>query len=434
MSTPGQEPQESTRDDAPSPAASSSGSTAASNSDTLWAKAILERGFATREEVADCLREARRDLSKPRPLVQVMMARQVVTISQLRRIRADQDGERAAAASRGVPGYQLLKKLGAGAMAVVYLAKQVSLDRFVAIKFIAKKHLADPSFVERFYKEGRAAAKLNHPHIVGAYDVGQSGEQHYFVMEYVDGDTVFDRMTAKRRLPETEALQIIRQVALALDHAHERGFVHRDIKPKNLMINSSGVVKLADLGLARAMGDMEAAAAEIGKAFGTPYYISPEQIRGLPDIGPPADIYGLGATLYHMLTGKVPFEGRNPNEVMQKHLRDALVPPDHIVPTISNGCAEIVEMMMAKSSRDRYQTAKELLEDVDLVLKGDPPHYAKKPLDVGSLAEVASEVSAEPTRGADGAQSYVPSLNAGMLIGLLVSLISNGVLLFLLLS
>ena len=157
-----------------------------------------------------------------------------------------------------------------------------------------------------------------------AHDVqgqGQAGEQHYFIMEYVDGDTVLDRMQAKKRLPEKEALAIIRQVALALEHAHERGFVHRDIKPKNLMVTSTGVVKLADLGLARAMGDQEAAAAETGKAFGTPYYISPEQIRGLPDIGPPADIYGLGATLYHMLTGKVPFEGKNPNEVMQRHSR-----------------------------------------------------------------------------------------------------------------
>jgi serine/threonine-protein kinase len=401
----------------------------------MWARAVIERGLATREEVAECVKAARADPSKPLALVQVLMDRQLVTMSQLRRIKSDNEGERSAAANRGVPGYQLVRKLGAGAMAVVYLARQVSLDRMVAIKFIAKKHLSDPMFVERFYKEGRAAAKLNHPHIVGAYDVGQAGEQHYFIMEYVDGDTVFDRMQAKKRLPEHEALAIIRQVALALEHAHERGFVHRDIKPKNLMITATGVVKLADLGLARAMGDQEAAAAETGKAFGTPYYISPEQIRGLADIGPPADLYGLGATFYHMLTGKVPFEGKNPNEVMQRHLKDPLVPPDHLVPSISNGCAEIVEMMMTKSTRDRYQSAKELIEDIDLVMRGEAPHHARKPLDVGSLAAAADDA---PTHqelrhaGPPGPLSHPISL--AVAIGFVLSVLVNGLLLYLLLS
>ena len=433
MTEPGpQQPHPSTN-----PAASAAGASgsAAGNADTMWARAVIDRGLATREEVAECLKTARADPAKPLALVQVLMAKQLVTMSQLRRIKADTEGERAAAANRGVPGYQLMRKLGAGAMAVVYLARQVSLDRMVAIKFIAKKHLSDPIFVERFYKEGRAAAKLNHPHIVGAYDVGQAGEQHYFIMEYVDGDTVFDRMQAKKRLPEKEALAIIRQVALALEHAHERGFVHRDIKPKNLMITSTGVVKLADLGLARAMGDQEAAAAETGKAFGTPYYISPEQIRGLAEIGPPADIYGLGATLYHMLTGKVPFEGKNPNEVMQRHLKDALVPPDHLVPTISNGCAEVVEMMMAKPARDRYQSAKELIEDIDLVMKGEAPHHARKPLDVGSLAAVADEAPATAElRHAGPPSAFANPVTLGIAIGLGASVLVNGLLLYLLLS
>lgn len=399
----------------------------------MWAKAIIDRGLATKDEVLECLRAARADPNKPQALVQVLMARQLVTLSQLRRIKADSEGERATAASRGVPGYQVLRKLGAGAMAVVYLARQVSLDRLVAIKFIAKKHLSDPNFVERFYKEGRAAAQLNHPHIVGAYDVGQAGEQHYFIMEYIDGDTVHDRMHAKKRIPEQEALGIVRQVALALEHAHERGFVHRDIKPKNLMITSSGVVKLADLGLARAMGDQETAAAEAGKAFGTPYYISPEQIRGMAEIGPPADIYGLGATLYHMLTGRVPFEGKHPTEVMQRHLKDPLVPPDHLVPSVSNGCAEMVEMMMAKSPRDRYQSARQLIEDIDLVLRGEPPHHAHRPVDMGTLVTEPDAGGAELRRAGPPGLLGSP-VNMGLVLAAAISVIINVVLALVLLS
>jgi serine/threonine-protein kinase len=196
-------------------------------------------------------------------------------------------------------------------------------------------------------------------------------------MEYVDGDTVHDRILAARRMPEREALQITKQVAKALRHAHEKGFIHRDIKPKNIMISKSGVAKLADLGLARAVSDREAAEAEAGKAFGTPYYISPEQAKGLPDVTPAADIYGLGATFYHMLTGRVPFEGKNPAEVMRKHLNESLTPPDHLVPELSHASALIVEMMMAKDPRDRYQNASQLLEDLDAALEGRDPVHAR---------------------------------------------------------
>jgi serine/threonine-protein kinase len=280
-------------------------------------------------------------------------------------------------------------------MATVFLAQQESLDRPVAIKVLPKKFSENEEFLERFYKEGRAAAKLNDANIVQAYDVGQSGEYHYFVMEYVDGDTVYEQIVEKKKLSEQEAIPIIRQVALALKHAHKVGFVHRDIKPKNIMIAKNGDVKLADLGLARALDDVEAAEAEAGRAYGTPYYISPEQIRGKKEITAAADIYGLGATLYHMVTGKVPFTGKNPSDVMHRHLKQELVPPDHLNASLSPGFSQIIEMMMAKDVSQRYQNASDLLEDLDTVAAGGSPQFAQPTLDFAKLAQVAKEVPAQ---------------------------------------
>lgn len=279
-------------------------------------KIVVDRGLAAQEEVEAC-----REVQKKNPasaLADLLVERHFVTRNQLQRLRQEFEAERT---QQRIPGYKLIRKLGAGAMATVYLARQLSLDRLVAIKVLPRRFSNDPKFIERFYKEGRAAARLNDQHVVQAYDVGQAGESHYFVMEFVDGETVYDRLVKNRRFPEAEAIGIVRQVAKALKHAHAQGFIHRDIKPKNIMINKAGVVKLADLGLARAVTDTEAAEAEAGKAYGTPYYISPEQVRGQVEIGPPSDLYGLGATFYHMVTGKLPFEGRNPSEVMHKHLK-----------------------------------------------------------------------------------------------------------------
>ena len=383
---------------APSPSAGTSpgeGSRAGSSLDTVFGRLVVDRGLMSPEELQQCAEEVRTAAVRgtPRTLEDVLVDREFVTRKQAQRLRGDLEADRS---SQRIPGYKIIRKLGAGAMATVFLGRQLSLDRLVAIKVLPKKFSADPKFIERFYKEGRAAAKLNDPNIVGAYDVGQAGEHHYFVMEFVDGDTVYDRIVARKRVPEREALGIIRQVAAALQHAHEMGFVHRDIKPKNIMMTTSGTAKLADLGLARGISDKEAAEAESGRAFGTPYYIAPEQIRGAVDIGPPADIYGLGATFYHMVTGKVPFEGTTPSQVMHKHLKAPLVPPDHLNPQISAGVALIIETMLKKDARDRYQNAKQLLRDLDLVLAGQDPEFAKPHVDLSTIATAVNGASAQP--------------------------------------
>jgi eukaryotic-like serine/threonine-protein kinase len=240
------------------------------NVDTLVGKLVVDQGLATSEEVQHCLEKAKalREENNSASLVQLLVDNEYVTKRQIARLRQIIEAERS---GQKIPGYKILGKLGAGAMATVFKAKQLSLDREVAIKVLPRKFTQNPQFIERFYAEGRAAAQLNHPNIVQAYDVGKAGEYHFFVMEYVDGRTVYDDITKHKRYSEAEAIDIVMQTAEALQHAHERGLIHRDVKPKNIMINREGVAKLADMGLARAISDKEAAEAEAGKAFGTPY-------------------------------------------------------------------------------------------------------------------------------------------------------------------
>ncbi len=355
--------------------------------DTLLGKVVIEQGFCTRDELNDCvaLQTELERQNNQRSLADILVANGYVTQTQINRARAAAEEQRGMAQ---IPGYQILSKLGAGAMATVFKARQLSLDRMVAIKVLPKRMSDNKEFVDRFYQEGRAAAKLNHPNIVGAFDVGEANGYHYFVMEYVEGQTVFDQLDAGKPYPEKEALDIIIQVCKALVHAHENGLIHRDVKPKNIMITPGGIAKLADMGLAREKDDQAAAMAEAGKAYGTPYYISPEQIRGEMNIDFRADIYSLGATFYHMLTGRVPFEAPSPAAVMHKHLKEELVPPDHIVTTLSAGVSEIIEVAMAKDPKRRYGSTKDMLSDLEAVARGEPPALARKAYDLTSLADL----------------------------------------------
>jgi len=418
--------------------------------ETLIGRAAVERGLATRDQVLSAFEVIKQYPREERAarFVEVFVSRAVLTAEQIEMLRGwvseDEDPSAKSGSSMAaprvssaemIPGYRIERKLGAGAMGTVVLARQLSLDRLVAIKLLPSKFAKDAQYIDRFYKEGKAAARLNDPNIVAAYDVGQApGGEYFFVMEFIDGDTVFDRIQAKRRIPEREAVHIAKQAASALRHAHAKGFIHRDVKPKNLMINKSGVVKLADLGLARAGDDSAAASEEKGKIFGTPYYISPEQIRAR-DVSPATDIYGLGATVYHMVTGRVPFDGTNPKEVMQRHLRDALVPPDQLVPELSNGLSMIIEMMMAKDPRERYASAEDLIEDLEKVAAGESPVHARPKLDA-PLAAIDSLGGAGEAVVASAPQAQSPwstTMGIVVLAVLGVSVAANAVLLLLVL-
>ncbi|MGE3181313.1 MAG: serine/threonine-protein kinase [Phycisphaerae bacterium] len=361
-----------------------------SSEDTQLCRAALERQYVTEQELqtASDHRSQLVNNGRPRPLGDILVDLGFLTRTQLGRLQGgnDESGNRPA---QQIPGYQLQKKVGAGAMAVVYRAKQISLDRTVAVKVLPKRLSQNPEFVQRFYREGRAAAKLNHNNIVQAIDVGEAGGFHYFVMEFVEGCTVYDELAGGNIYGEVEAINIIRQIAEALQHAHERGFIHRDVKPKNIMLTPERVAKLADMGLARETTDLEAAMAEAGRAYGTPYYISPEQIRGEVDIDHRADLYSLGGTFYHMVTGRVPFEGPTPAAVMHKHLKEEVTPPDHLNTKLTAGCGAMIEKLMAKSRDQRYSSATDLLVDLKLLSEGKAPKYASQKLDSDAMATLS---------------------------------------------
>lgn len=367
------------------------------NLDSTVGRLVVEKGLASKQDVDRLMDNLKLGSSltgtdagasggdeKQKSLAHLLVAEGLVTQKQIERLKPELEERKAGAQ---IPGYQIIKQLGAGAMARVYLAKQISLDRMVAIKVLPQKFTNNADFVARFYAEGKAAAKLNHPNIVQAIDVGHSGEFHYFVMEFVDGRTVFEDITEKGPYSEKDAVRIAIETARALDHSHKQGFIHRDVKPKNIMMSDGDDrAKLADMGLARAVSDREAAEAEAGKAYGTPYYISPEQIRGEIDVDARADLYSLGATLYHMVTGQVPFDGANPSTVMHKHLKNDLIPPDHLNKDLSSGISEVIEVCMAKDRSKRYSSAADLLEDLQSIQRGEAPMQARKVFDVGALA------------------------------------------------
>ncbi len=364
----------------------------AGEDESQFGRKLLDSRFITPEELTRC-REQQKELSKNGEQVtlqDVLMSEGFVTRSQIDRIDQSMDDDSMCRPAQQIPGFQIMSKLGQGAMATVYKARQLSLDRIVAIKVLPRRLSENQEFVDRFYREGRAAARLNHPNIVQAIDVGESGGYHYFVMEYISGKTVYDELQEVKVMNEHDAVTVTLQTARALEHAHARGFIHRDVKPKNVMINEEQEVKLADMGLAREISDYKTAQSEAGRAYGTPYYISPEQIRGEINIDFRADIYSLGATFYHMVTGKVPFEGATPSAVMHKHLKEELVPPDHMNTDLSAGVAEVIEAMLAKKRDDRYASTKDMITDLESLLEGGPPFQARKKLDPNVLENIAS--------------------------------------------
>ncbi len=276
-----------------------------------------------------------------------------------------------------IPGYRILKKIGQGGMGAVYLAQQTSMDRLVARKVLPKSLAKQKEFKERFFREARAAGKLNHPNIVTAIDAQEAAGYCYIAMEYVKGRTVSSMLHQRGSLSEGEALSIGHQIASALAHAWEAGIVHRDVKPENFLCTKEGVAKLCDLGIAKAPSD--AGLTQDGTALGTPRYIAPEQARGLETVDYRADIYSLGASLYHMLSGVPPFDGPTGPAIMLKHVNESLPSLKKRAPHVSRGTVQVVERMLAKDPAKRYQKPDDLLADLNAVREGKAPPTAGSP-------------------------------------------------------
>jgi serine/threonine-protein kinase len=277
--------------------------------------------------------------------------------------------------------YELLEEIGRGGMGVVYKARQKSLDRIVAVKMINTLS-ASREQVERFQSEAKAAAGINHPHVVHIHEVGELYGQHYFAMEYVSGTTLAKRID-QERLGFKEAVELVHRVALAVHHLHQHGVVHRDLKPSNILLDASGQPKVTDFGLAKVStpGTRDVAA---GAIAGTPAYMSPEQAAGKGDaVGPLSDVYSLGAILYELLTRQKPFPGENPLDVLLQVREREPALPRQVNSRLPQELELIAMKCLKKSPQERYASAAALADDLDRYLKGEtveatPPNLVQR--------------------------------------------------------
>ena len=335
--------------------------------------------------------------------------------------------------------YQVLRRLGRGAMAEVYLAEQQSLARQVALKVLSPQLAGDPDYVERFRHEARSAARLVHASIVQVYEVGHDNGHHFIAQEYVPGQTVGDLIHRQGQLKPAQVLDILRQVAAALCKAAEHSIVHRDIKPENLMLARNGEVKVADFGLAR-VGDDESGRTQAGVTMGTPLYMSPEQIEGRA-VDSRSDIYSLGVAAYHMLAGRPPFEGDTPLSVAVQHLNNPPEPLSEAASGVPVAMVELVERMMSKSPDARFATPADLLRELrSLARRAADEGWAEGPENwsMGDLAAV-SETQLAATEQLDklmkksralspagwGRRPLVLFIAAGLMVGALLALASR---------
>ena len=267
--------------------------------------------------------------------------------------------------------YRLVKSLGSGGMADVYLAHDDILDRDVALKVMSNRYASDEEFVERFKREAQSAAALSHPNIVSIFDRGESEDGTYYIaMEYLPGGTLKNRIVKRGALPARTAAAVALQMAEALRAAHERDVIHRDIKPHNILITGLGDVKVTDFGIARAAAS--STMTRTGHILGTAHYISPEQAMGEP-VGPASDLYSLGVVLYEMLTGELPFDAETPLGIAMKHVNGHLRQPKELNPAVPDGINAITLRLLAKNPEDRYSSDAELIEDLERVCAGLDP-------------------------------------------------------------
>jgi len=297
---------------------------------------------------------------------------------------------------RTLGDFQLIRRIGQGGMGQVYLARQISLKRQVAVKILRTDLAANITALKRFQHEAEAVARITHANIVQVYAIGESDGLNYMALEYVEGRNLRDYIHRKGPPEVPLAVNIMRQVASALQRASELGFVHRDIKPENILLTRKGEVKVADFGLSRCFAaDQPLNITQSGVTMGTPLYMSPEQVQG-HNVGPRSDIYSFGVTCYHMFAGEPPFRGQTPFEVALQHVQSEATPLQQVRPDLPPDLCAIVHKMMAKKPEERYQTAREILRDLMRMKEGLTTSAVQT-----ALAQSGGSGSAFPLRSSD---------------------------------
>jgi serine/threonine protein kinase len=350
------------------------------------------------ESFAQSLSDSGTALDQPKIVAERMIKDGLLTVFQAKQILAGKWRR-----FRLSGKYKLLETIGAGGMGAVYLCKHIFMDRFVALKILPTDKLQDPSSLERFYREARAAGALDHPNIVRAYDIDQDDKTHFLVMEYVDGASLQEIVGKHGKMDPIRAANYIRQAALGLQHAHEAGLVHRDIKPGNLLVDRNGTVKVLDLGLARffdARKDNVTERYDDGAVLGTADYLAPEQaMHNKVDIR--ADIYSLGATFFFMLTGRAPFEdGTLTQKLLWHQIRKIQSVADYrgdVPPEM----AAVIEKMLTKSPEDRYETPQQVADAL--------APWAQQPISPPPAAWFPKRSLAALTVGAQGDAPVLPA-------------------------
>lgn len=263
--------------------------------------------------------------------------------------------------------YCLVEQIGVGGMAIVYRAIDRNTGHSVAVKVLKPEFNRDAEFVSRFQREAEAASKMTHHNIVNLLDVGMDGENRFLIMEYVQGKTLKEVIQEKGRIPPAAAAQITIRILSALQHAHQNGIIHRDIKPQNILVHADGHIKVADFGIARMANSSTLSKGD--QVMGSVHYLSPEQAQGLP-VGVTSDIYSVGVTLYEMLTGRVPFDGDTPVSIAMQHIHAQPAPIQQLAPEVPDALCYVCMRAMEKDPQNRYQSALEMAKDLRLALEG----------------------------------------------------------------
>ena len=283
-------------------------------------------------------------------------------------------------------GYEVKSIIGEGGLGIVYLSKQLTMKRFVALKVLYSRWMKDKEFRKRFLLEARIAGKLSHPNLIQVFDIGYDQNRYYFSMEYVPGNTIDEMIYIDEGISLDQAIDIALQTLDALRYIWDRNLVHRDIKPSNIIINSRGIAKLGDFGFVKSQVDAELGSEDC--VLGTPDYMSPEQAMGKESLDYRSDIYSLGATLYHMVTATFPYNGSE-SVVIRQHIKADIPSPRAIDPTLPESICTVIEKMMAKAPEDRYQSYDKLKKDLELVRAGNQPQSQRIDHDKSTIARLS---------------------------------------------